>query len=127
MSKDLACPLCDMLARLMHILDACKVNLDYGKFKFEMKTKMKSQVETMSTKRKLNIFSTLTTPVAVQLISFVHKENQKARSTAPARKGPLEGAWQWQMLVDVGQTAPNTFSHINLTTETRRGILVQHL
>lgn len=40
---------------------------------------------------------------AVPSISFVREEGQKPRTAAPARKGQLEGAQDWEIFVDGSQ------------------------
>lgn len=98
LGKDPACRLYDMPATLRHIVTGCKVSLSQGRYTWRHNQVLKSQA-----KRKATISNSPRTPVAVPSIPFVNEGEQKPRTTAPARKGQLEGTWDWEMFVDVSQ------------------------
>lgn len=103
LGKDPACRLYDMPATLRHIPTGCKVSLSQGRYTWRHDQGLKSPAAAVEAKRKATISNPLRTPVAVPSISFVSEGERKPRTTAPARKGQLEGTRDWEMFVDVSQ------------------------
>lgn len=64
---------------------------------------LKPPAAVVEAKRKTTISDPLRTSAAVPSISFVREEGQKPGTTAPARKGQLEGAQDWEIFVDGSQ------------------------